>query len=547
MSTRTRAGGIVIVCLLAGIAAQGISAAPADAALPAPKRIAAIARLAIGPKSPAGLDLIRTGLGDNDPAVRAAAARVTNAMALGELLPELQKALSTEDDREAAQELAWALAGLDGTNGSDAVLLGSVARLPEPVIVGLVAGRGTRLAALWGALKNDLDVHPRSVIRGLRDGLNTPAGPMFASFAIRDGLTDLFPALLFERSLRLPFSVAVAALGSDSSRIRSAAYFSLAESGVLLKIETLPPFREAESLGERINRHLFEAAAGVRRTDNLDALVTDLRADGRARTNFKSWFWGRRSVVRGLSAEERRSLLTAADLAKEEVESVVAEKFEAGKSLSNATPADQPIVLKTLGGHPREFARSVIAAAGCRGKERLFDGVEAIYRVGGRPRLVSPMQSKESASGCEEAAHILGATALVTEGHGHILGILPERPEYLACLVESTARPVASGGADPRAKAVVVSAGITEPRKVRNVAPRYPVGARDSRIQGIVILEAGISATGCVSSIRVLRGVDPRLDLEAMDAVSGWRYTPTLLNGVPVPVSMTVTVNFRLD
>jgi hypothetical protein len=42
------------------------------------------------------------------------------------------------------------------------------------------------------------------------------------------------------------------------------------------------------------------------------------------------------------------------------------------------------------------------------------------------------------------------------------------------------------------------------------------------------------------------QGVHPELDLAAMRAVSQWRYTPTLLEGDPVPVYMTVTINFRL-
>ena len=44
----------------------------------------------------------------------------------------------------------------------------------------------------------------------------------------------------------------------------------------------------------------------------------------------------------------------------------------------------------------------------------------------------------------------------------------------------------------------------------------------------------------------MLRGI-PLLNDAAMDAVKQWVYTPTLLNGVPVPVIMTVTVNFRLN
>ena len=45
---------------------------------------------------------------------------------------------------------------------------------------------------------------------------------------------------------------------------------------------------------------------------------------------------------------------------------------------------------------------------------------------------------------------------------------------------------------------------------------------------------------------KVLRSV-PRLDQAALDAVKQWEYSPTLLNGKPVPVKMTVTVVFKLE
>ena len=63
---------------------------------------------------------------------------------------------------------------------------------------------------------------------------------------------------------------------------------------------------------------------------------------------------------------------------------------------------------------------------------------------------------------------------------------------------------------------------------------------------GVVILECTISPQGKVSDVKVLRGI-PLLDQAAIDAVKQWVYTPTLLNGVPVPVIMTVTVNFKLS
>jgi protein TonB len=60
-----------------------------------------------------------------------------------------------------------------------------------------------------------------------------------------------------------------------------------------------------------------------------------------------------------------------------------------------------------------------------------------------------------------------------------------------------------------------------------------------------VILEAIIDETGAVTNLRVLRSI-PLLDAAAKEAVSRWRYSPTTLNGVNVPVIMTVTVTFTL-
>jgi protein TonB len=70
--------------------------------------------------------------------------------------------------------------------------------------------------------------------------------------------------------------------------------------------------------------------------------------------------------------------------------------------------------------------------------------------------------------------------------------------------------------------------------------------ARAAGIQGIVIIEATIGADGHVVNARVLRS-RPLLDEAALAAVRSWEYTPTLLNGVPVPVIMTVTVQFALS
>ena len=91
-----------------------------------------------------------------------------------------------------------------------------------------------------------------------------------------------------------------------------------------------------------------------------------------------------------------------------------------------------------------------------------------------------------------------------------------------------------------------VGGNLQPPQKTVHVAPIYPAIARQSRVRGVVILEALIGEDGTVRDLRVLRSV-ALLDEAAVEAVRQWRFTPTLLNGEPVPVVMTVTVAFELN
>lgn len=96
------------------------------------------------------------------------------------------------------------------------------------------------------------------------------------------------------------------------------------------------------------------------------------------------------------------------------------------------------------------------------------------------------------------------------------------------------------------AGALRVGGTIKPPAKLLHVSPEYPPEAMEAKVQGVVIIEARIEGDGTVSQARVLRSV-PMLDEAALDAVRQWRFEPTLLNGVPSPIVMTVTVNFVLQ
>jgi len=86
---------------------------------------------------------------------------------------------------------------------------------------------------------------------------------------------------------------------------------------------------------------------------------------------------------------------------------------------------------------------------------------------------------------------------------------------------------------------------LAAPQRVKNVEPVYPEEARLARIEGDVLVEATINLTGKVTDVEVLQSI-PALDKAALDAVRQWEFTPTIVNGVALPVIMTVTVHFTL-
>jgi len=95
-------------------------------------------------------------------------------------------------------------------------------------------------------------------------------------------------------------------------------------------------------------------------------------------------------------------------------------------------------------------------------------------------------------------------------------------------------------------KVVRVSSGVSQGMLIRKVTPNYPPLARQARIQGSVTLDAVISTDGIIENLRVTGG-HPMLVPAAIEAVKQWRYKPYLLNGNPVEVQTTITVNFTLN
>jgi len=97
----------------------------------------------------------------------------------------------------------------------------------------------------------------------------------------------------------------------------------------------------------------------------------------------------------------------------------------------------------------------------------------------------------------------------------------------------------------PAVQRVRVSQGVTKGLLIYRVEPAYPPLAKQARIQGVVVLTAIIGKDGNVQNLQLVSG-HPLLAPAAIEAVKQWRYKPFLLNGQPVEVETTVTVNFRV-
>ncbi len=112
---------------------------------------------------------------------------------------------------------------------------------------------------------------------------------------------------------------------------------------------------------------------------------------------------------------------------------------------------------------------------------------------------------------------------------------------------EAVAAKAKADAAAAKARAAIapvrVGGQIRPPTKIKDVKPVYPAIAQQARVSGMVTIEATIGSDGKVTDAKVVQSV-PLLDQAALDAVRQWKYTPTLLNGVPVPVVTTVTITF---
>ena len=119
--------------------------------------------------------------------------------------------------------------------------------------------------------------------------------------------------------------------------------------------------------------------------------------------------------------------------------------------------------------------------------------------------------------------------------------------EEVEVVPNGTTKPLTSG-ASGKPSRIRVGGDVEAPHLLTKAQPVYPESARSAGVSGTVILHAIIGMNGRPLALRVMNSqVDPDLARSAVEAVSQWRYSPTLLNGEPIEVDTTVMVNFSLE
>jgi TonB family protein len=542
----------VAAALMVSVAVHGFEAHQtkdaADAAAVTPGSVALLANQL----DAAALEQLRAALVHQDATVRAVAARVAGVARAVGLLTDLRGALARELDQNAAAELLRALLFFDDPAARESAE-GHLARARVPAV---------RVYVEWLARTGPENLAERVEI-ALRS--LSPADMSGLSSAMRTAI--LRNPASRERLFRVWLRVAD---GGSWRSVLDTAGGEAPDTEATVLVEALrsdDPSKRQETVWaivDRLARRLPVAAAALDAALPLESASPSQAGAPIAWENF-----GRELVARRhrhestpdraefvkMQAPQHRMDARPLSLLKEittRERSALREALGAG-GLAGPLPEGVPVQQSRNTVRPQPVGRTVplpwpsfladlFSASGCKVTDsRRFGAFGISYRPDGRPAGGS-LDASTLPAECAPALAALARMTLADPEHLIVEGeiqmvVVPVSADFVRCVTDMTP------GGSARA---VVAGKIETPRKIRDVRPIFPIWAQQNRIQGIVVLEGDIAETGCVTSMEVLSSAHPALNLAAIQAVSGWRFSPTLVNGQPVPVIMTVTVNFTL-
>ncbi|HEX5475747.1 MAG TPA: energy transducer TonB [Vicinamibacterales bacterium] len=486
---------------------------------------------------PAATSLLQRALLDPDPVVRRVAARVV-ASGHRELLTPLIGALAREQDSHVAAEM---IADVLAAGGAPAVSLvepqvrrlGGVGVLPLaewlarmqpdrfiqslPELAPVAADAAPALADLVALAAAQ---HPTQ-----RDRLLLAWMPLAPDRAWRRVLDDAFPPAAGYAGAQAVFGPALA---SDRPSVRAeTVWFLVAELSSETDVpraildDAMPTREGGAETWEALGRELIaRRRKKIPTTDRSALLAQNLPEHPEER--FLDRF-------PDLTPAERHAVKTGAG---------VSDEFDFGLAEPGEAQVLPTIVPGLLG--------SLMQAADCTTTANHDAGYFRSSYAENGATVRAELDASALPSSChvviDTLARLTRATpAMPVVDASQQWTVVPMDAEWVAC--ESEPIP------DPEDRSFVakrIGGLIPVPSKIKDRRPAYPPDMERQRIQGVVIVAATISPSGCVSAARILRRILPPLDMAALRAVADWRYSPTSLNGKAVPVMLTAIVNFVL-
>jgi TonB family protein len=519
------------------------AATPGQATPPPASTAGEVALLGNKLDGPAVEAVVRA-IGSGDAMVRAVAARIAAVTAHAPLAPAIAKAWETERDPAAAGEQVRALLfirGADALSAIDARLRDLPPASVDVYALWLATNQPERLADLLPNMVSRTGSPGPDISDRVFSALKTLEGrPEAGERLLRSWLAVSTPARwrsLLERLAATSGNawrdaVLIEALKASDAGIREATVWHLVArvarsqpvTSAVLGAATEQPAPDTptwESFGRELLARRESRSESVGRADLLTSESRKHLSDARAI-----------ALMPQLTSAERQAL-----------KAVLGSSFpSAAPEKLSRPPVDPTGSLRTIPILWPGFLHSVLVAAKCNVEGSPTLGLaSAVYRADGR---IAKLQifSKPLTSGCSDAVSALARLTLVDPERAPAtrsaeLLVLPIDRGFVECSSKLPPEPVAP---------VRIGGPITPPKKTRDVRPIYPPEAQARGITGFVTMEGIISPAGCMTSMTITRSAMPAMDLAALQAVSGWQFTPTLVDGKPTPVIMTITVNFSL-
>jgi TonB family protein len=473
--------------------------------------------------------VLHAALSDEDARVRAAAARIVTVTEAGDLVDDVRAALDRETNAETAREEIRAIGIIGGVKELDSLLAQSKrfdSKLDAAAWTAVARGAGPATIAELIARNSDRDEvieyamwgHPELATATTARILGQANFAMWRAWLVK----------LDKSEISLNPQVASVALASHVSEISGLTAWNLAS-----EVASDPP-PDPKLLLDALD-HVADAYPNASPSDSFGRELL-ARALGRKAHEREAW-------TQWLATKEAKHHLYPVSRLLTRAERIAANYSPEFKEYEtkHSKPPPPPAPFDVMTDLPAGLAEGVLAETGCNGDWIGVAGVAVDHAGRVRQLDVSHVGATKQ---CLRALNVLLRSSLarnVTISSAFTANnlILVHAGSADACIDE----PPVTGAPEV---AVRVDGTITAPKKISSVEPVYPESSRLARVSGIVILQAIITPTGCLHSLKILKPLTPELNTSALLAVSQWRFSPGLLDGKPVDVIFNLTLNFRL-